>query len=75
MPRVRTAPRLEGLKAAVDGMVIVDLTAPKKQRHTAKRVLTRLIEEHTRRNCRTRQCVTMFEPGGIRSKSSPGTAG
>lgn len=45
-PRVRTAPRLEGFKAAIDGMLVEDLTAPKKQRHTAKRVFARLIEEH-----------------------------
>lgn len=45
-PRVRTAPRLEPFKAAIDAMLVEDLTAPRKQRHTAKRVFARLIEEH-----------------------------
>ena len=45
-PRVRTAPRLEGFKPAIDAMLVEDLTAPKKQRHTAKRVFARLVEEH-----------------------------
>ena len=45
-PRVRSAPRLDGCKAAIDAMLVEDLTAPKKQRHTAKRVFARLIEEH-----------------------------
>jgi hypothetical protein len=33
--------RLEPFKAAIDAMLIEDITAPRKQRHTA-----RLIEEH-----------------------------
>lgn len=45
-PRVRSAPRLDGCKAAIDAMLVEDLTVPKKQRHTAKRVFARLIEEH-----------------------------
>ncbi len=27
-------------------MLVVDLTAPRKQRHTARRVLARLVDEH-----------------------------
>ncbi|MBB5748992.1 transposase [Micrococcus sp. TA1] len=33
-------------KAAIDAMLIEDTTAPRKQRHTARRILARLIEEH-----------------------------
>lgn len=44
--RVRSAPRLEPFKAAIDAMLVADTTAPRKQRHTARRVFARLIEEH-----------------------------
>ena len=37
----RTAPRLEPFKVAIDEMLRSDLEAPKKQRHTARRVLAR----------------------------------
>jgi transposase len=43
---VRTAPRLDGFKAAIDAMLREDLDAPKKQRHTARRVLARLVDDH-----------------------------
>jgi transposase len=45
IPR-RSSPRLEPFKAAIDAMLIEDTTAPRKQRHTARRILARLIEEH-----------------------------
>lgn len=44
--RVRTAPRLEAFKTAIDGMLREDLEAPRKQRHTARRVFARLADEH-----------------------------
>lgn len=43
---VRTAPRLDPYKAAIEEMLRYDLTAPRKQRHTATRILARLIDEH-----------------------------
>ena len=42
----RVAPRLEPFKAVIDEMLRSDLDAPKKQRHTARRVLARLVDEH-----------------------------
>ena len=42
----RVAPRLEPFKTAIDDMLRSDLDAPKKQRHTARRVLARLVDEH-----------------------------
>jgi len=42
---VRTAWVLESFKPAIDEMLRVDLDAPRKQRHTARRVLARLVEE------------------------------
>ncbi|MCM0616598.1 IS21 family transposase [Paenarthrobacter sp. TYUT067] len=45
-PRRGVAWRLEPFKSAIDAMLIEDTTAPRKQRHTARRILARLIEEH-----------------------------
>ena len=41
----RTSPRLTPFQAEIDGMLRADLDAPKKQRHTARRVLARLVDE------------------------------
>jgi hypothetical protein len=38
--------RLDAFKAVIDQMLRDDLDAPRKQRHTVKRVFDRLIEEH-----------------------------
>ncbi|MCD2191793.1 IS21 family transposase [Actinomycetospora endophytica] len=43
---VRQAPRLDPVKPLIDAMLREDLTAPRKQRHTARRVLARLVDEH-----------------------------
>ncbi len=42
----RPSPRLDPHKDAIDAMLRTDLDAPRKQRHTATRILARLIEEH-----------------------------
>lgn len=42
----RSAPKLDGFKSAIDGMLRADLDAPRKQRHTARRILARLVDEH-----------------------------
>ena len=43
---VRSSPRLDPFKSAIDDMLRADLEAPRKQRHTARRIHVRLIEEH-----------------------------
>ena len=43
---MRVSPRLEPFKTAIDDMLRSDLDAPRKQRHTARRIHVRLIEEH-----------------------------
>jgi transposase len=43
---VRTARVLEPFKPVIDAMLRADLDAPRKQRHTARRVLARLVDEH-----------------------------
>jgi hypothetical protein len=42
----RVAPRLDPFKVAIDAILRSDLDAPKKQRHTARRILARLVDEH-----------------------------
>jgi transposase len=47
---VRQAPtKLDPAKALIDEMLRADLTAPRKQRHTVRRVLARLVDEHAMR--------------------------
>ena len=42
----RPAPVLDPWKATIDGWLEADRTAPRKQRHTARRVWQRLVEDH-----------------------------
>jgi len=44
--RVFPAPVLDPVRPLIDAMLRSDLEAPKKQRHTARRVLARLVDEH-----------------------------
>ncbi|HLZ38641.1 MAG TPA: IS21 family transposase [Mycobacteriales bacterium] len=43
---VRAAPKLDPARVLIDGMLRADLDAPRKQRHTARRVWARLVDEH-----------------------------
>ena len=45
-PRQGVSWRLEPFKAAIDAMLTKDTMTPRKQRHTARRILARLVEEH-----------------------------
>jgi transposase len=45
-PLPKRATRLDPYKILIDEMLRVDLDAPRKQRHTAKRIFDRLIDEH-----------------------------
>ncbi|HEY3603156.1 MAG TPA: IS21 family transposase [Sporichthyaceae bacterium] len=42
----RVAPKMDPVKPLIEEMLRQDLDAPKKQRHTARRILDRLIDEH-----------------------------
>ena len=42
----RPAPALGAYRAIVDGWLVADREVPRKQRHTARRVWQRLVEEH-----------------------------
>ena len=43
---LRSSRVLEPFKPAIDAMLRSDLEAPRKQRHTARRVLARLVDDH-----------------------------
>ena len=43
---VRCSPKLDPFKTAIDAMLTADIDAPRKQRHTARRILARLADEH-----------------------------
>jgi transposase len=44
--RSQAAPKLDPVTPLIDAMLCEDLTAPPQQRHTARRVLARLVDEH-----------------------------
>jgi transposase len=45
-PEGRAAPKLGEYRELIDGWLVADLQAPRKQRHTAKRIWQRLVDEH-----------------------------
>ena len=45
-PVSRPAPKLGEYRAIIDAWLIADREAPRKQRHTAKRIHQRLVDEH-----------------------------
>ena len=45
-PVSRPAPKLGAYRALIDAWLEADRDAPRKQRHTARRVWQRLVEEH-----------------------------
>ena len=45
-PESRPAPKLGEYREVIDEWLIADLVAPRKQRHTARRIWQRLVDEH-----------------------------
>jgi transposase len=45
-PEGRSAPALGAYRALIDQWLIADRSAPRKQRHTARRIYRRLVDEH-----------------------------
>src|SRR5215204_1616886 len=45
-PASRPAPKLGPYRAVIDSWLEADRTAPRKQRHTARRIYRRLVDEH-----------------------------
>jgi transposase len=46
VPVARPAPKLGAYRELIDAWLIADLDAPRKQRHTSKRIWRRLVDEH-----------------------------
>ena len=67
----RAAPKLDRFRSVIDEMLIVDLDAPRKQRHTAQRVFDRLVDERqavisystVRQYVKARRAEVAFESG------------
>lgn len=67
----RSSPKLDLYKHLIDRMLLADLDAPWKQRHTAQRVLDRLVDEHqavisystVRQYVKARRAGIAFEAG------------
>lgn len=67
----RSAPKLDRFRGLIDEMLIADLDAPRKQRHTAQRVFDRLVDEHqavisystVRQYVKSRRAQIAFEAG------------
>src|SRR5258708_31617211 len=59
---VRRSARLESWKAVIDEMLVADLDAPRKQRHTARRVAARPADA---------QCVTGLCPSTVPDPLAP----
>jgi transposase len=45
-PESRPAPKLGPYRPVIDAILVADRDAPRKQRHTARRIWQRLVEEH-----------------------------
>ena len=45
-PESRPAPKLGAYRELIDAWLIADVDAPRKQRHTSKRIWRRLVDEH-----------------------------
>jgi transposase len=45
-PELRPAPKLGPYRQVIDEILVADKQAPRKQRHTARRIWQRLVEEH-----------------------------
>jgi transposase len=45
-PPQRSSPVREPLRDLIDDMLRADLEAPRKQRHTCRRIFERLVDEH-----------------------------
>lgn len=68
---VRRSPQLEPLKKVVDEWLRADLDAPRKQRHTARRIHARSLMSIAQPGCRIRRCGITW-PGVARRSASRG---
>ena len=64
--------RLDPYKPLIDEMLRADLDAPRKQRHTVKRIFERLLDEHGADEISHQMSVATSLTGVRRSGSRPG---
>ena len=70
---VRAAPVREAVAGWIDEMLREDLAAPRKQRHTARRVFERLADEHDAQVSYSHVCVPgTWRAAGLRSPRRTG---
>jgi transposase len=55
-PEARPAPKLGAYRGVIDGILVADRKAPRKQRHTARRIWQRLVDEHGAVVCERQVC-------------------
>jgi hypothetical protein len=60
-PESRPAPKLGPYRPVIDEILEADRKAPRKQRHTARRIWQRLVEEHAPR-CPNRRSASVVRP-------------
>lgn len=73
-PRKKMKPRttrLHPYKPVIDATLKADLTAPRKQHHTVKRIYDRLLDEHEAVDVSTRWSAPTWPPAVRRSVSRP----
>ncbi len=72
-PADRPHPAIDPHAAWIDGVLEADLGAPRKQRHTAKRIYDRLVEERCYEGSYS-PCSATCASGGSRGRRARGTA-
>src|SRR3972149_2634009 len=72
-PEGRRAPKLGPYRAVIDQWLVADREAPRKQRHTARRVWERLVEEQGAEG--SERQVRRYVRGGRRGAGGPVGAG
>ena len=61
--------KIDGYRDVIDDILRADLDAPRKQRHTAKRIFDRLLDEHGRPTSRIRGARYMAVAAEIRAEA------
>lgn len=75
LPAPRARPSLEGHEARVDSVLSGDLGAPRKQRHTARRICDRLVAERGYSGSYSSVCRHVAERGRGRASAGDGSPG
>jgi hypothetical protein len=66
--------KLDPFKPAIDDILRADLDAPRKQRHTVRRIYHRLLDEHGMADISYRSCEPTSRTASRRSEPRPAAA-